>query len=98
MYEASVLDVLGARMSVIRRSLQLEYALLGVLTSAFAVLTGTLLAGMLLHYRLGLGRTGMHWVGVATAVAVSTSSLGLGAMYLRRQLRISPAQLLCLRA
>jgi hypothetical protein len=61
-------------------------------TSAFAVLTGTPLAGMRLHYGLGFDLAVIHWIWIATAIAVSACSSGLVAMYLLRQSRISPAQ------
>jgi len=93
-YQASVLNVLGARIAVIRRSLALEYALLALLTSVFAITAGSLLAAVLLQTRLDLELAGLYWTGAATAVTVSTCSLALGAAYLLRQLRISPAQLL----
>ncbi len=93
-YEASVLHTLGARLGAVRRSLQLEYLLLALLTSAFAVVVGSVLALALLHFRLQLDSAGLLWTGALTAVAVSGSSLGLGATYLMRRLRLSPAQLL----
>jgi len=93
-YEASVLHVLGARLGAVRRSLQLEYLLLALLTSAFAVVTGSSLALALLHFRLQLESTGLLWTGALTAMTVSACSLGLGAFYLMRRLRLSPARLL----
>lgn len=93
-YEASVLHTLGARLGAVRRSLQLEYLLLALLTSAFAVTVGSALALALLHFRLQLESAGLLWTGALTAVTVSACSLGLGAVYLMRRLRVSPAQLL----
>ncbi|MGH8636709.1 MAG: ABC transporter permease, partial [Burkholderiales bacterium] len=93
-YQASVLNALGARVTVIRRSLQVEYAVLALLTSVFAIAAGSALAALLLHYRLDLELARLYWIGAATAVVVSTCSLGLGGTYLLRQLRIAPAQLL----
>lgn len=93
-YEASVLHTLGARLGAVRRSLQLEYLLLALLTSAFAVVVGSGLALALLHFRLQLESAGLLWTGALTAVTVSACSLGLGAVYLMRRLRLSPAQLL----
>lgn len=93
-YEASVLHVLGARLAAVRRSLQLEYLLLALLTSAFAVAVGSSLALALLHFRLQLEAGGLLWTGALTAITVSACSLGLGALYLMRRLRLSPAQLL----
>lgn len=93
-YDASVLHTLGARIEVIRRSLQLEYALLAVLTSAFAIAAGNLIATALLQHRLQLDAGNTWWIGVLTAIVVSGCSLGGGARYLLRQLRFSPASLL----
>jgi putative ABC transport system permease protein len=93
-YDASILHTLGARVAVIRRSLQLEYLLLAVLTSVFAIGLGSAIAAALLQYRLGLEIQDMWWAGVLTAPVVSAASLWLGARYLLRQLRMSPAFLL----
>jgi putative ABC transport system permease protein len=93
-YQAAVLNVLGARVATIRRSLQWEYALLALVTSLFAIFAGSAIAALLLHLRLDMELAGLYWIGAATAVVVSTSSLGLGATYLWRQLRIAPAHLL----
>ncbi|MDP2398051.1 MAG: hypothetical protein Q8M53_06840 [Burkholderiales bacterium] len=93
-YEASVLHTLGARLGAVRRSLQLEYLLLALLTSSFAVVVGSGLAVALLHFRLQLESAGLLWTGALTAIVVSACSLGLGALYLIRRLRVSPAQLL----
>jgi putative ABC transport system permease protein len=93
-YDATILHTLGARVGVIRRSLQLEYALLALLTSAFAIAAGSAIAIALLRYRLQLEVADVWWLGAVTAVAVSAASLGLGARYLLRQLRVAPAALL----
>lgn len=93
-YLSTLLHTLGARISVIRLSLHLEYLLLAVLTTVFATLVGGALAALLLHYRLGLDGGFALWPGALVALVVSVSSLGLGARYLLRQLRFSPAALL----
>ena len=93
-YEAAVLHALGARVELIKRSLRLEYALLAVLASAFAIVLGGAIAVALLEYRIQLATGSAWWAGVAVAVMVSTASLGLGARYLLRRLQISPAVLL----
>lgn len=93
-YDASVLHTLGARIGVIRHSLRLEYALLAVLTSAFAIAAGNLIATALLQHRLQLDAGNTWWMGALTAIVVSACSLGGGARYLLRQLRFSPAALL----
>jgi putative ABC transport system permease protein len=93
-YEATILHVLGARFKVIRRSLQMEYLLLAVITSVFAIIFGAALALPLLIYRLKLESEFALWPGVVVAVVVSTVCLYLGARYLLRRLRVQPANLL----
>jgi putative ABC transport system permease protein len=93
-YDATVLHSLGTRMSVIRRSLHLEFVLLAVITSAFAVLLGAMIAMPLLALRLKLPIDNLIWAGVAIAAIVSGLSLNLGARYLLRRLTVRPAILL----
>ncbi|MDZ7645545.1 MAG: FtsX-like permease family protein [Woeseiaceae bacterium] len=93
-YDATVLHSLGTRMAVIRRSLHLEYLLLALVTSAFAVLLGSAVALPLLNLRLRLPSDDLLWLGAVTALAVSGLSLWLGARYLLRRLRLRPAVLL----
>lgn len=97
-YDATVLHTLGARLAHIRIALRLEYALVALLTSAFAVLLGSAIAYGLLEYRLGLEADGVWWLGALTALTVSGLSLSIGARYLLRRLRLSPALLLRSRA
>lgn len=93
-YLATLLHTLGARLSAIRASLHLEYLLLALVTSAFATLAGGALAAMLLHWRIGLETPITWWPGAAVAFTVASVSLTLGAHWLMRQLRLSPATLL----
>lgn len=93
-YDAIVLHALGTRLAVIKRSLYMEYLLLALVTSVFAVVLGSALALPLLHLRLKLPSGDLLWLGVVTAVVVSVMSLGLGAHYLFRRLRLTPAVLL----
>ena len=93
-YLATLLHTLGARVGAIRTSLYLEYLLLALVTTAFATAVGSALAGLLLHYRLGLDTALGWWVGGLVAAVVSVGALGLGAHHLMRQLRLSPAALL----
>lgn len=93
-YEASVMHTLGARIDSLRRTLRWEYALLMLITSSFAVVTGSALAAALLHWRLDLDAGGLYWTGAITAFGVSGVSLGLGARYLLGQMRLAPARLL----
>jgi len=93
-YNATLLHTLGTRIAVIRRSLQIEYALLAAITSVFAMVFGSALALALLQYRLQLESTGVLWVGALTAIGVSSSALAVGAWHLLRQMRLAPAVLL----
>jgi len=93
-YHATVLHSLGTRMDVIRRSLHLEYVLLAVITSTFAMLLGAAIAMPLLALRLKLPTDDLLGLGLITAAGVSGLSLHLGARYLIRRLRVRPAVLL----
>lgn len=93
-YDATVLHTLGARFALIRRGLQLEYLLLAVVTSLFAILLGAAIALPLLHYRLKLPGEDLLWLGALVAFAVSSLSLALGARYLLLRLRVNPVVLL----
>ncbi|MDX5363928.1 MAG: ABC transporter permease [Pseudazoarcus pumilus] len=93
-YLATLLHTLGARLSAIRASLHVEYLLLALVTSVFAALAGSALAAMLLHWRIGLETPVAWWPGAAVAFTVASVALSLGAHWLMRQLRLSPATLL----
>ena len=93
-YEASVMHALGARVSSLRRVLRWEYGILAVATALFAVVLGSALAAVLLHWRLQIDPSGLYWTGAITAFGVSVLSLGAGAQVLLSRLKVSPAQLL----
>ena len=94
-YDATVLHTLGVRVAVVRRGLRLEYALVAVLTSVFAIVFGSVIAWVLLKWRIQLDADAViWWLGALVALLFSGSSLALGARYLLRQLRLSPALLL----
>lgn len=93
-YEATILHSLGVRMATIKRSLQLEYMLLALISSVFAILLGSAIALPLLEFRLKLPSADFVWLGAIVAIAVSTLALGSGAAYLLRRLRLKPAILL----
>nr|MCH9672299.1 ABC transporter permease [Gammaproteobacteria bacterium] len=93
-YDATMLHALGARVGAIRSSLSLEYALIALLVSIFAIALGSVIAFGLLEYRLRLQAEGIWWTGPAVALLVSVASLGLGARHLLRRLRLVPAELL----
>ncbi len=94
LYESTVLHSIGARLSVIRRSLQLEFAILGLVTSLFALAGGYFLAQALLVYRIRLPADDLLWVGIVAVAACSALTLGFGGRYLLRVLKLNPAMLL----
>ena len=75
-YTATVLNTLGVRLSEIRRSLQLEYLLLAVVTATFSLLLGSAIALPLLEIRMKLPSVDLIWVGALTAGFVSVLALG----------------------
>ncbi len=82
-------------MAAVRRSLQWEYTLIALLTSGFATVLGSAIALALLEWRVKLEvEAGLWWLGIFTALLFSGLSLSLGARYLLRRLRLSPALLL----
>ena len=93
-YDASVLNALGVRLSVIRKSLYIEFMLIAVVTALFAVVLGSAIALPLLEWRMKLPSTDLVWVGLLTALVVSVSTLVIGAQYLHRRMNVSPAILL----
>ena len=93
-YDATVMHAMGARHSLLKRVLLWEYALLALVTASFATVAGSALATGLLRWRLELDPLGLYWSGALTAALVSVVSLGLGARYLLRQMRLNPALLL----
>jgi putative ABC transport system permease protein len=93
-YDATVMHAMGARYSLLQRVLVWEYALLASVTSFFAIVAGSALATGLLRWRLDMDPIGLYWSGALTALLVSAISLGLGARYLLRQMRLNPALLL----
>ena len=94
LYDATILHCLGVRLVAIRKSLQLEYLLLALVASLFAIVLGSAIALPLLQWRLKLPSADLVWLGAMVAVGVSSLALGLGASYLMRRLRLRPAILL----
>jgi putative ABC transport system permease protein len=93
-YNATILHALGARITDIRISLALEYVLIALLTSLFAIALGSVIAMALLQWRIGIHADAAWWYGAATAFGVAAVTLGLGARTLLRALQLSPAALL----
>ena len=93
-FDATVMHALGARHSLLKHVLMWEYALLAGVTSLFAIAAGSALATGLLRWRLDMDPLGLYWSGALTALWVSAISLGLGARYLLKQMRLNPALLL----
>ena len=77
-YDATVTHTLGARLSMLRRVLYWEYAVMALVTAGFAVLTGSALATGLLRWRLDIDPSGLYWSGLLIALGVSGASLGMG--------------------
>jgi len=94
LYDATVMHALGARHRLLAQVLLWEYVLIALVTGVFALLFGSLLANVLLQWRLGISPAGLYWSGVLTAFGVSIVSLGIGARYLLAQMRLNPAMLL----
>ena len=78
----------------VRRSLRLEFLLLGLITAACSLALGSAIALPLLEWRMKLPSNDLIWVGALTALGVSLTALGLGAQYLLNRLRLRPAALL----
>ncbi len=93
-YDATVMHSLGARVSVIKSAIRREYSLLALITALFATGLGTAIALLLLEFRLKLESSDLIWLGLATATAASSLVFAIGANYLFRHLKISPAILL----
>lgn len=93
-YDASVLNSLGVRLSVIRKSLYIEFLLIALVTAIFAVILGSAIALPLLEWRMKLPSTDLIWVGLLTALVVSVTTLVIGAQYLHRRMNVRPAVLL----
>ena len=93
-YDATILHSLGVRLTSIKRSLQLEYLLLALIASAFAVLLGSAIALPLLELRLKLPSSDLVWLGAIVAIGISSLALGCGVAYLLQRLKLKPAVLL----
>ncbi|MEM7078716.1 MAG: FtsX-like permease family protein [Pseudomonadota bacterium] len=93
-YYSTILHTIGARLRIIRTSLSMEYILLAIVTSAFALALGILIALPLLHFQLKLPLTFPLWPPVIAAFGISSLCLYAGARYLMRRLNLKPATLL----
>jgi putative ABC transport system permease protein len=93
-YDATILHSMGVRLASIKRSLQLEYLLLALISSVFAIMLGAAIALPLLQLRLKLPSVDLVWLGALVAISVSTLALGIGASYILKRLRLRPAVLL----
>jgi putative ABC transport system permease protein len=93
-YEASVLNAIGTRMSVVLKSVVFEYALLAVVLSVFAWVVGSALAKTLLSLWLKIDSSGGVWMGAIVASGASTICLLAGVLWLVLTLNVTPAILL----
>jgi putative ABC transport system permease protein len=72
----------------------MEYVLLALVTSVFALVLGILIALPVLHFQLRLPLSFPLWPAVVAAFGVSSLCLYAGADYLMRRLHLQPASLL----
>ena len=93
-YEASIMHAIGTRMNVVMRSVIIEYALLAVVLSVFAMLAGGAIAQTILALWLKLSADGVAWAGAVVASGASVLCLLAGAAWIVSNLKISPAVLL----
>jgi len=93
-YEASIMHAIGTRMNVVMRSVIIEYALLAVVLSVFAMLAGGAIAQIILALWLKLSADGVAWAGAVVASGASVLCLLAGAAWIVSNLKISPAVLL----
>ena len=93
-YEASIMHAIGTRMNVVMRSVLIEYALLAVVLSAFAMIVGGAIAQLILAFWLKLPSDGVAWAGAIVASSASVVCLMAGAAWLVSTLKVSPAVLL----
>ena len=93
-YEASIMHAIGTRMNVVMRSVVIEYALLAVVLSAFAMIVGGAIAQLILTFWLKLPSDGVAWAGAIVASSASVVCLMAGAAWLVSTLKVSPAVLL----
>ena len=93
-YYSTILHTIGARLSIIRSSLSMEYMLLALVTSVFALVLGVLIALPLMHFQLKLPLTFPLLPPLVTAFGISTLCLYAGARYLMKRLQLQPANLL----
>ena len=93
-YYSTILHTIGARLSIIRRSLSMEYLLLSMVTSVFALVLGILIALPLLHFQLRLPMSFPLWPAMIAAFGTSTACMYVGAKHLMQRLSLEPASLL----
>lgn len=93
-YESAIMHAVGARHGAIRASLLIEYLLMAMVLTLFAFFAGGLIAWGILEYWLKLEQEGLWVAGLSTAFLGSVTCLTGGALWLMRNLRVSPAVLL----
>lgn len=93
-YEASVMHAMGTRISVVLKSVVIEYMLLAVVLSIFAMIVGGTIAQLLMSFWLKIDSAGSGWAGFTVATGASFLCLFAGALWLVATLKVSPAALL----
>ncbi|WP_417771717.1 ABC transporter permease [Stappia sp.] len=93
-HDAVILKTLGATRARLIGAFALEYALLGLVTAAFAVLAGTLAASFVLTRVMNTGFTFLPATAVGAALAALVLTVGLGLVGTWRVLGRRPAPVL----
>ncbi|AWB32778.1 ABC transporter permease [Orrella marina] len=90
----TILHTMGARVSVLRNALLLEYLLLAGVLVAFSASVGAAIGSYLLRVRIGLPDSVQIETGFLVAASLCLLVLGSGVVYLQRQFRLTAASLL----
>lgn len=93
-YDAVILKTLGATRARLIKSFALEYAMLGLVTAAFAVIAGTLAASFVLVEIMDAGFTFLPATAIGAAVAALVLTVGFGLIGTWRVLGRKPAPVL----
>ncbi|WP_417769344.1 ABC transporter permease, partial [Stappia sp.] len=93
-YDAVILKTLGATRARLIKSFALEYAILGLVTAAFAVIAGTLAASFVLVEIMDAGFTFLPATAIGAALAALVLTVGFGLIGTWRVLGRKPAPVL----
>jgi putative ABC transport system permease protein len=94
LYDAAVLKTLGATRRQLVSAFAIEYALLGLIASVFAVAAGSIAAWALVYFLLEIPWSFSPSIAILTAVGAVVSAVGAGLLTTWRALQAKPAHLL----